>query len=122
MLTKKPMYAYEVGYRILGDKVVNIKTGNERKIHCTGGEYSYPKFSFKYKGVHMSCKVHQLTAWQKYGRDCIGQDVVVRHLDDNKWNFQVSNIELGTREDNEKDRARNRRNVNVESEKEESEN
>lgn len=119
MLTKKPMYAYETGYRVIDDRVVNFKTGNERKISATGGEYSYPKFSFKYKGIHMTCKVHQLVAWQKYGKECIGSEVVVRHLDDNKWNFRIDNIELGTREDNERDRAKNRSNVNVESQKEE---
>lgn len=109
MRSKRAMYAYEAGYRIIDGEVYSLKSGKIRKLSKSGKKDSYPKFSFKYMGTHMTCKAHQLTAWQKFGTKCIGADVVVRHLDDDKWNFKHANIEIGTREDNERDRVINRK-------------
>jgi len=47
---------------------------------------------------------HQLTAWQKFGDKCLGAEILIRHIDDDADNFRLSNIKLGTREDNEDDR------------------
>ncbi len=58
----------------------------------------------RHQKKHLTVKCHHLAAWQKYGPDCLGEEIVVRHKNDDPLDFRLENIELGTREDNLNDR------------------
>ena len=112
MLTKNPMIAYDRGYRVIDGKIVNTKTGTVRKWFCTPNGTDYPRFAMRRDGRCVSVKCHQLAAWQEFGPFCVGQDIEIRHLDDDKFNFRVENISLGNKEENWKDRIYNRKRKN----------
>ena len=46
-------------------------------------------------------------AYQKYGDRIFEEEIEVRHLDGNSTNNSISNIEIGTKSDNETDRKKN---------------
>lgn len=106
MKTKTPIIAYNKGYRVIDGEVININTGNKRKLNASGVR-SYPKFSIDIFGKSSSCKAHQLLAYQKFGLVCFKVGVFIRHYDDDMWNLSDDNIILGTRNDNMIDKIRN---------------
>ena len=97
--SKIPEIAFNKGYVIKNGEV----WFNNRKIKIRT-QNPYPHFNFRYKGKILSVKCHQLAAWQKFGKSCQGDEIVIRHLDDNPLNFKLENIELGTKEDNQHDK------------------
>lgn len=106
MVTKIARIAYERGYRVSGNTVISpakkvLRTGLSRKKN------GYPKFNIRFNGKTVSVKAHTLSAWQKYGEKCIGEEIVIRHKDDDKSNFSLRNIRLGTQSENAFDRYRN---------------
>jgi len=106
MITKTPQMAFSKGFRVIGSNVKNILTGKIVSIQAGGKYRKYPNFTFRFKGQNYSCRVHQLCAWQKYGKKCMGPGIVIRHWDDNKMNFKWPNIRLGTKADNQRDKIR----------------
>jgi len=104
MLSKSAMRAFEKGYRVVNGQVIGLKGRPLKLKHYD----HYPKFNFIFKSRSITVKVHQLVAWEKYGLDCIGKDVYVRHKDDDAYNFHFDNIILGTKKENFEDMRRNR--------------
>lgn len=104
MLSKAAIIAYEKGYYIFEGEVYNNR-GQKRKLKLND---KYPKFNIHYEGKIITVKCHHLTAWQKYGKECIGDDVYVRHYNDNPMDFSIQNILLGTWDQNLEDKKRNR--------------
>ena len=104
MLSKSAKHAYEKGYFVYDGLVISPR-GHIRKLRIS---YRYPEFKFRVDDKHLTVKAHQLAAWQKFGTDCIGSKVEVRHLDDNPYNFKLENIELGTKAQNMADKAKNK--------------
>ena len=100
MVSSSAEIAYDKGYRVKGNSIISPK-GSKRALKLT---CHYPKFTVKFQGKAITVKCHQLTAWQKYGRHCIGPDIVVRHVNDDPSDFRAQNIELGTHEKNVNDR------------------
>jgi len=105
LLSRSALRAYDKGYRVVGLEVIGLR-GKPIKLKSYD---HYPKFNMWHEGRVITIKVHQLVAWQKFGKKCIGKDVVVRHDDDQEWNFEPHNILLGTMDENYKDMHRNRR-------------
>lgn len=73
------------------------------KLSHTG----YPVIAYRYRslGIDMKVQVHQIVAYQKYGDRIFQPGLMCRHRDNNKTNFDSSNVVLGTALDNYFDNA-----------------
>ena len=94
--------AFKKGYKVVGNCIISPK-GNKRKWLIVG-DCRYPRFTIRHGAKFLSIRCHQLAAYQKFGKNVYGDNIEVRHLDDNPKNFRLENIELGLREDNMDDR------------------
>ena len=92
--------AYKKGYRVLPNGVVVSPAGRVRKL--VKGRGGYLSFNVRINGVSKSIVLHRFCAYQKYG-DIIFSCDCVRHLDGNKYNNSIDNIEIGTHSDNATD-------------------
>lgn len=106
MINTKAEIAYKKGYRIFAGHVIS-KNGKKRKLYFPKKFPCYPRFTIYVNGKRISVKCHHLAAWQKFGKECLGDTILVRHLDDDNRNFKLENIELGTAEDNMEDKYSN---------------
>lgn len=108
MIKRWAKIAYEKGYRVIDGKVIGPR-GKALSLHLKSGRnnYTYPYFTVHYEGRTVKVPAHQLAAWQKYDKKCIGRSVEVRHLNDNALDFSENNIALGNRSQNMKDAYRN---------------
>jgi hypothetical protein len=94
--------AYEKGYRVIDGKLFNPK-GKELKPRINNN--GYPGTTIRFNGKSKNLPVHKLAAFQKFG-DAVFQDKIeVRHLNDNKLDFSLPNIEIGTHQQNHLDRC-----------------
>ncbi|NBW23729.1 MAG: hypothetical protein EBR82_88870, partial [Caulobacteraceae bacterium] len=103
--------AYFKGYRVANNGSVISPHGKIRK--CTlstpsscGSSYFRFNVGIGNKKVY-PIYVHRLIAYQKFGDRIFEEEIEVRHLDGNSTNNNISNIELGTKSDNEMDRKKN---------------
>ena len=93
-------FAYERGYRVVGDKVIS-HLGNTIKTRLTPA--GYPIFSIWFNGKCRTVPVHRLVAFQKFGQKVYEKGIQSRHLDGNKLNFLGENIAIGTQSENQLD-------------------
>lgn len=100
MISKKAEIAFNKGYRVKGNSIYS-PLGKRRKLNKTQG---YPRFNISNNGKSFCVKCHQLAGYQKFKEKIYGEEIVIRHLDDNLNNFRLSNIALGCMEDNVGDR------------------
>lgn len=94
------IYSYEKGYRVSKDGDVISPKGYVRKLHVkTNGYYG---FSIYYENDKKSrdVLVHQLQAYQLFGKKIFNRDVEIRHLDGNTLNNKSENLSFGNRHDN----------------------
>lgn len=96
------IFAYEKGYRVADGKIFN-PSGNQLRPRINNN--GYPGITIRYEGKSKNLPIHKLAAYQKFG-DALFQDKIeVRHLNDNKLDFSLSNIEIGTHRQNHLDRC-----------------
>lgn len=96
------IYAFKKGYRILPNGHVVSPRNIERKtVPQSNG---YLAFSIRYKGKSISVLVHKLCAFQKYGYIAFSCECI-RHLDGNRTNNMLENIEIGSYSDNQLDKS-----------------
>ena len=95
--------AYKQGYRVVGDKIVSPHTGKFVKL--SNNSNGYPRFAYRVQSGSgkISLSVHRLVAYQKYGDKMFEPGIQVRHLDNNKKNFSLGNIAIGTASENTMD-------------------
>lgn len=94
------VYAYEKGYRVNKDGDVISPEGSVRKLWVkTSGYYG---FSIYYEDDKKSrdLLVHQLQAYQLFGKKIFNKDIEIRHLDGNPLNNKAENLSFGNRHDN----------------------
>lgn len=92
--------AYSMGYRVTEDgRVLGLRT-TERKLQLNRAGY----YQFSYSKRTPRIRVHRLQAFQKFGAKIYESGMMVRHLDGNKHNNSLSNIEIGTNSQNQLDR------------------
>lgn len=100
---------YKEGYRVIGDKVININSDKELMIYTSSKGYPCVKMCRKGLG-DTEVGVHMLVAYEKFGDQIIDgvlfKRVNIRHMDNNKKNFSANNIEIGTPKDNTNDGSR----------------
>lgn len=90
--------AYNRGYRVLQDGSLVNPQG--KIIKCNINFYGYKATKIRSKSLgSINILVHRLAAYQKFGHKVFKTDCV-RHLDGNKLNNSISNIEIGTLSDN----------------------
>lgn len=78
-----------------------IKTGKKLKPYTPEGKYPVVKVS--YKGKNRKVEVHQLMCVTFIMEDYVEKGLVCMHLDDNKQNYKLSNLQVGTYSQNNKD-------------------
>lgn len=85
------------GYKVVDGKVIS-PYGRVRKLHVS--KEGYYGFTIKYKNKVVVVTVHQLVAYQKYGKSSLKANIQVRHLDGNTKNNIDSNIDIGSPSEN----------------------
>ena len=97
--SRNEVIANEKGYRVKDDGSVIGMKGNPLKLGKMPSDYWY--FTIRHtNGNTINIAVHRLQAYQKYGDKIFDDGMVVRHLDGNHLNNEITNIEIGTQTDN----------------------
>jgi hypothetical protein len=102
-IKKNTKIAYDKGYRVsLTGEVFSPFRKEPIKTLALKGEHKYAKFTVKSdSGVRLNISVHHLVAYQKYGDEyLLSTDLVVRHLNGDRFDNSYHNIALGTQADN----------------------
>ena len=101
------MHLYGLGFRVSEKGILLNPDGTKAKTDVNKGGYlrksfrlSKPAFNRRYSG---SVGVHRIAAYQKFGDAVFEGGVVVRHLNNNKLDNSLKNIELGTKSENYND-------------------
>jgi len=84
---------YKKGYRIIDGKIFNPQ-GKELKVMRDNSGYA--KISSYSNGKYKNLFLHKLAAYQKFGELMFQEKIQVRHLDGDRLDFSLENIELGT--------------------------
>lgn len=95
-------YLFDKGYSIDDSGKVYNPSGKALALHIHDG---YPCVSTRYVNedghrCFRHVKISRLQAFKKYGKLIFDTRFVIRHLDGNKLNNSVSNIAIGTMQDN----------------------
>lgn len=95
-------YAFDNGYRVLNNNIVNPKG---KILSISIDPRGYPSITINIKKINGKRQfrrlyLHRLVAYQKYGEQIFGEGVQVRHLDGNSCNFNLSNIAIGSQSEN----------------------
>lgn len=95
-------YAYKRGYRVNADgSVAGIR---KSKIKLRTDTDGYLRFSVRHPEIgQFPIRVHALQAYQKFGEKVFCDDIQVRHLNGNRKDNSLDNIEIGTASDNAMD-------------------
>ncbi len=99
MLTKKKLAvqdAYEKGYRVVNGSVVYKNKTRKLFTHFkrSGDNMPYYSFGVRYNKDRVEIYVHQLLAYQMYGKRFLEDEWSVIHIDNNSLNNIESNIKL----------------------------
>jgi hypothetical protein len=94
------VFAFEKGYKVIGLKIFNPK-GFEIKI--SDNYKGYPKINISINRKTHTLPIHKLVAYQKFGESMFKKGIQVRHLNGDKYDFSISNIEIGTQSQNRRD-------------------
>lgn len=86
--------AHSKGYRVTDDGRVLNPIGRQLAAHPD--RCGYPQFNVG----ESKCRVHRLSAFQKFGDAIYREGICVRHLDNNSGNPRPDNLILGTNSDN----------------------
>lgn len=100
---KKEIIAYEKGYLVNKDGSVTSPKGKVIKLQLSNS--GYYQFSIKINRKVYHVFVHRLQAFMKFGNKLYEDGIVVRHLNNNKLDNSIDNIEIGTQQDNIYDNA-----------------
>jgi len=92
--------AVDKGYRVEGKYVIGPA---RRPLKLLVSRKGYPRFKVRHAGESHFVAVHRLVAFFAWGETIFEEGIVVRHMDGNKHNFHVSNLQLGTVRDNSLD-------------------
>ena len=107
-LNKALLIAYDKGYYVDQNGVVYGPKGKVLSLRLN--KRGYFLFNVRYSNICVvSCLVHRLMAYQKFGAAIFEAGVVVRHLDGNSKNNSFHNIAIGTASDNMLDIPKDRR-------------
>ncbi|MNC10144.1 hypothetical protein D3C75_577810 [compost metagenome] len=95
---------FKMGYRIVGNEVQDAN-GNSMKLYASD---RYPGIQVMINGSAAFIPAHRLAAYQKSQDKMFKKGMLVRHLNDDKNDFRLENIEIGTHADNINDWLRNK--------------
>jgi hypothetical protein len=73
----------------------------------------YKKFKIRLEDRNISCNVHRIQGYAKFGEQIFDKTLVVRHLDGNSLNNSWENIGIGTFSDNQLDIPKEQRILNA---------
>ena len=102
----KEKIAYDKGYRVTKDGIaINLNNNKVGYILNSG----YEHFTINYKTKYLKVATHRLQAYQKYGLQIYNQGIVVRHLNNNRFDNSKKNIAIGTHKENSLDIPKEKR-------------
>ena len=115
----KPVPEYEGYYEISNDGL--LKSVNRISVNSLGycrhlrgclmapsiGQYGYVKYSLAKEGKSKTINAHQLVAQAFLGHNIDGHNLTINHIDGNKINNHVDNLEIVTMTDNRRHAIRN---------------
>ena len=92
---------YEGSYKVSNrGNIVSLKNNNYRLLKIIIGNHGYPVINLHKSGVKKTRLIHQLVAEAFIGHVVDGLVLVVNHIDFNKQNNIVSNLEIVTQREN----------------------
>lgn len=94
------------GYTI--DKNGDVYNPNGIKLKQYNTKW-YKKVGMRVDGKKIGIKVHRLQAYMKFGNKIYEEGIVVRHLNNNRFDNSWDNIEIGTCHDNMMDNPKEMR-------------
>lgn len=97
---EKEERAFKEGYRISEKGIVYNPRGIRIKGHIHKG---YKFFKFQRDNITYYVHFHRFQAYTKYKEDLFKSGIMVRHLDGNSLNNDISNIEIGNNSQNQLD-------------------
>lgn len=110
---RKEKLAYEVGYRVNEEGEIFNPKGMKLKVTSVNNK-RYPQVNFKYKDKKYYVRMHRIAAYCFYGDEMFEENVVVRHLNDDKTDISKQNIALGTQAENMADMSEESRLISSE--------
>jgi hypothetical protein len=92
--------AHEKGYRVIDGNV--FYNGRIRKLFAhkkkLNNNFFYYSFGIRVNGgSRIEIYVHQLAAYQKFGEESFGENIIVEHKDGNTLNNNEDNISIRLR-------------------------
>jgi|TARA_S200002703_G_scaffold157623_1_gene165974 hypothetical protein len=103
---QKEKIAYNKGYRVTNEGDA-INSNNKKVGYILNSGYEH--FTINYETKHLKVATHRLQAYQKYGLQIYKQGVVVRHLNNNRFDNSKKNIAIGTHRENSLDIPKQKR-------------
>jgi hypothetical protein len=109
--SKMAIYSYQRGCRVTKNGDVIGVRGKKRSVRV--GYRGYKTFNMKNPetGVATPVLVHKLAAYQRFGVDAFREGIQVRHLNNDKTDNSLNNIDIGTQLDNVSDLPNNGKNL-----------
>ena len=101
------IFALKNGYYINSSGNVISPLGIQRKIDYD--HWGYPRFRIKFIGKVVNIYLHRIIAYKKYGEKIFEPGVQVRHKNNNKLDYSLENILIGTSSQNMMDIPKNSR-------------
>jgi hypothetical protein len=81
----------------ISNGVLYKKDGTIQYTYLSNG---YPRLKIYINGYKMSVRVHRIVGYIKYGEAIFQKGLVIQHLDNDKLNYKIENLELCTHKQN----------------------
>jgi hypothetical protein len=111
---QKEKIAYDKGYRVTNEGDA-INSNNKKVGYILNSGYEHFTINYRTKetplGKRKTLKIatHRLQAYQKYGIKIYNEGLVVRHLNNNRFDNSKKNIAIGTHRENSLDIPKEKR-------------
>lgn len=106
-MIKPEELAFIKGYTVTKEGILLNRNGKQVRGKIKSKKQDYYSFDIRVgprkenKKVH--CMIHRLQAYQKYGDSVYEDNIVVRHLNGDRYDNSYDNILIGTHKDNKND-------------------
>lgn len=111
---KTVVYAYEKGYRVT-EAGVYVNPKGLPLLITIRSNHKYPQAQIRIEGKNHNYLIHRLAAYCFYGDQVFVEGIHVRHLNGNVLDVSRTNIALGSRSENERDKPKEVRRTNAKS-------
>jgi hypothetical protein len=103
------MKVVALGYSFDFERSVVVTPKNTTRPIRLYGKQRYPALTVNIEGVNKSFHIHKFVGYLLYGEIALRKGVNVRHLNDNRLDLRIENIAVGTSQDNNLDKSKEKR-------------